>query len=415
MPLPIQPLPLVERWDCHQCGACCRGSIVPLSDAELARLKSHKWEERPEFQNSPLFVRESWLSARYRLNHRDDGSCVFLTPAGLCRIHQELGADAKPLVCRMFPLQIVPRENAAYLTIRRACPSAAADQGRPVSEHLDFARQMAREGNLATAPPQPPAIKPGERREWRVARRLLETIQRLLTDERFPPVRRLVHGLILGRLVEQAQTRSLSNQRLLDLFDVLEKNVADEVGELFSQRANPSRAALVLFRQTAGEVVRLHPGLVTKPGWGDRYRLAVAAWKLVRGRGPLPPLHPSFPAATFEQLENPLGVLDPAIYQPLSRLIETAAVSWSYALENRHGWAIIESLRMLALTYPIGLWLLRWRSSGDSPKTEHLPGIIASLDRAHGYAPLAGGKQRRRLQILARLEELEKLIVWYAR
>jgi lysine-N-methylase len=415
MPLPLQPLPLIERWDCHQCGACCRGSIVPLSDDELAQLKSHHWEERPEFKNTPLFVRESWLSARYRLAHRDDGSCVFLTADGLCRIHQELGAEAKPLVCRMFPLQIVPRENVAYLTIRRACPSAAADQGRPVSEHIDFARQLSCEGNLATAPPEPPAIKPGERREWRVARRFLEAIQRLLTDERFPPVRRLIHALILVRLVEKAQTRSLSDQRLIELFDVLEKNVADEVGDLFSERAMPSRAALVLFRQTAGEVVRLHPGLEARPAWGERWRLAVAAWKLVRGRGKLPRLHPAFPATSFEQLEQPLGVLDSAIYQPLSRLIETAAVSWSYALENRNGWSIVESLRMLAFNYPIGLWLLRWRSAGGPAKPEHLPGIIAALDRSQGYAPLAGGKQRRRVQLLGRLEELERLVVWYAR
>src|SRR5438046_770030 len=146
MPLPIKPLPVVERWDCHQCGACCRGSLVPLSDDDLARLQSQKWEERPEFRDTPVAVRESWLSSRYRLAQRDDGSCVFLLPDGMCRIHKELGFDAKPLVCRMFPLQIVPRDNAALVTIRRACPSAAADQGRPISEHLEFARQLAREG-----------------------------------------------------------------------------------------------------------------------------------------------------------------------------------------------------------------------------------------------------------------------------
>jgi hypothetical protein len=62
----------------------------------------------------------------------------------------------------------------------------------------------------------------GEGREWKVARRLLETVQRLLTDERFPPVRRLVHGLILGRLVEKAHTHSLSDQRLIELFDLFD-------------------------------------------------------------------------------------------------------------------------------------------------------------------------------------------------
>ena len=43
-----------------------------------------------------------------------------------------------------------------------------------------------------------------------------------------------------------------------------------------------------------------------------------------------------------------------------------------------------------------------------------MPEIITALDRGQGYAPLAGGKQRRRVQVLARLEELERLVVWYA-
>jgi lysine-N-methylase len=415
MPLPIQPLPLAEHWDCHQCGACCRGSIVPLSDEELAQLKAQGWHDRPEFKNTLLFVRDSWFSARYRLAHRPDGSCVFLSPDGLCRIHQEFGAEAKPLVCRMFPLQIVPRDNVAMLTIRRACPSAAADRGRPVAEHVDFARQLARQRPLAEPPAQPPAIKPGDQRPWQVARRLLETIQRLLTDERFPPVRRLVHALILSRLLEQAQTRPLADQRLIELFSVLEKNIADEVGDLFSQRDKPSAAALVLFRQSAAEFVRLHPGLAASPGWIERWNLAVAAWKLVRGRGQLPRLHPSFPNTTFDRLEAPFGVLDAAIYQPLSRWLETSAVSWSYALENRRGWSIIESLRMLALSYPTALWLLRWRSAGGLPQPDYMPDLIAALDRAQGYAPLAGPKQRHRLQLLARLEQLERLVIWYAR
>ena len=46
--------------------------------------------------------------------------------------------------------------------------------------------------------------------------------------------------------------------------------------------------------------------------------------------------------------------------------------------------------------------------------------IITALDRGQGYAPLAGSKQRRRVQVLARLgdaqtRELARLIVWYGR
>jgi lysine-N-methylase len=339
-------------------------------------------------------------------------------PDGLCRIHKELGFDAKPLICRTFPLQIVPREKDAYLTIRRACPSAAADRGRPVAEHLSFARELAREGHLAEVPADAPPIKPGEQRPWLVARRLLQTLERLLTDERYPPVRRLVHAVVLTRLLSQAKTGPLADDRLMELFDVLEQNVATEAAEFFSHRQVPKSTALVLFRQSAADFLRLHPGYIAEPGsrpsWHDRWRLVDAAWRFVRGHGQLPRLHPTFPAATFDQLEQPLGVLDPAIYQPLARMIETTAVSWCYALANRRGWSIVESVWMLALLFPIGLWLLRWRGAGGTPRAEYMPEIITALDRGQGYAPLARGKQRRRVQLLARMEELERLVIWYA-
>ena len=63
----------------------------------------------------------------------------------------------------------------------------------------------------------------------------------------------------------------------------------------------------------------------------QRLKLAWTAWKLVRGRGELPRLHPKFPVATFEQLEEPLGLLDASLYQPFVRFIETTSESWSYA------------------------------------------------------------------------------------
>jgi lysine-N-methylase len=415
MTLPIHCLPTVERWSCHQCGVCCRGSLVPLSAEDVARLDSQKWQERPEYRQRPVMVRQRLLGHEHRLAQREDGSCVFLLPDGLCRIHKEFGFDAKPLVCRMFPLQIVPRDNVAYVTIRRACPSAAADRGMPVEEQLDFARQLARERRLADEAPTPPPIKPGEQRDWRVARRLLATFERLLIDEHYPPVRRLVHALAFCRLLHDARTRSLADRQLGELFEVLEQNVAGEVSELFTKRQRPGAAAGVLFRQTAAEFVRLYPGLDARPGWGERWRLAIAALKLVRGRGRLPALHPLLPAATFADLEQPLGTLDAAIYQPLARMIETTAVSWSYALANRGGWSIIESVRMLALLYPIGLWILRWQAHGRATAADDMPPIITALDRGQGYAPLAGSKQRWRLQTLASLGELEQLVTWYAR
>jgi len=413
MSLPIKPLPMIERWDCHQCGVCCRGSVIPLSPEEVERLKSQKWNEREDLRGTPVMVRQSTQGYSHRLAQRPDGSCVFLLPDGLCRIHKELGFEAKPLVCRMFPLQVVPRDNAAYVTVRRACPSAAADKGRPVSEQLDFVRPLARERHLADQPPAAPPLTRSLARGWPAARRLLTALERLLTDQRYPPVRRLVHALTLCRLLERARTRSFSDEKLGELIGVLEEHVAEEIGDAFTNRQPPSRSGAILFRQTAAEFLRLHPRFVVQPSWRERFRLIGAAWKIVRGRGSLPRLHPDLPAATFADLDKPLGLLAPAIYLPLDRLIETSAVSWSYALANRGGWTIVESVRMLALLLPIGLWMLRWIASGRSPDASDMPEIITALDRGQGFASLVGTRQRWRVQTLASLGDLERLAIWY--
>jgi len=415
MASPIKPLPVIERWDCHQCGACCRGTMVPLSADDLTHLKAQRWEERPEFQGTPPVVRDSWFGHNYHLAQRDDGSCVFLMTDGSCRIHREFGGDAKPFVCRMLPLQIVPRANFFYVTLRRACPSAATDKGRTVGEQLEAARALVRENYRTDAAPRPPAIKPGEFRGWSVARTLLQTFERLLTDERYPPIRRLVHALALARLVEAARTKSLTDEQLQELFAVLERGAPDETGDLFSNRPAPSRSGAVIFRQIAAEFVRLHPRFQTRPSWGERWQLMWAAWRFVRGGGKVPRMHPLYPEATFEQLEQPLGALGADIMNPLTRMFETTAVSGSYALANRGAWSIVESLRMLAILYPVGLWMLRWISADRTPQVADMPEIIAALDRGQGFAPLAGYKQRRRIQILAQLGDFERMVVWYGR
>ena len=50
-----------------------------------------------------------WLwGKKWFLSHRPDGSCVFLSDQGRCRIHERHGYEAKPLPCRLFPFVLVP-------------------------------------------------------------------------------------------------------------------------------------------------------------------------------------------------------------------------------------------------------------------------------------------------------------------
>ena len=61
MTLPIRTLPIVERWDCHSCGFCCRSTKFKLSEEDLKKLREQKWEDNPDFRGVPIVTQHGWL------------------------------------------------------------------------------------------------------------------------------------------------------------------------------------------------------------------------------------------------------------------------------------------------------------------------------------------------------------------
>jgi lysine-N-methylase len=413
--LPIRTLPIVEHWDCHGCGVCCRGTTFTLSEDDIRKLREQRWEEHPEFHGVPILARLGLLRRGFRLAKRPDGCCVFLTAAGRCRIHEEFGFDAKPLVCRMFPFQLVPLEQFAYLTLRRYCPSAAADRGPPLEEHLAAARQLAEEGGLAAQPAQPPPLVPGRRRAWSDFWRAAEAIQRLMLDPRWPPVRRVVHTLRFCELMEQCRLGELDGERLQSLVTTLEAAAVEGSDQHFRERRPPGRAGAMLFRQAALEYLRLHPKFVIRQSWAERWRLMWAAAGFARGKGRVPRMHPCFPETTFEALQRPLGHLAAEVLQPFHLYLETQVASLRFAAAGRVDWSLTESFRALAFSYAIAMWLLRLSCGERPPQVEDMIDVVGAIDRGHSFAALSGRRHRRRLASLRRLGELPRLVVWYAR
>lgn len=413
--MPISTLPIVERWDCHQCGFCCRGSIIPLSDKDLSQLEQQQWRSRPEFRQTAITLPLTGRTEKRQLAKRSDGSCIFLLDSGLCQIHAEFGIAAKPLTCRLFPLQVIPREKDAILTTRRACPSAAADRGNTLDEQLPLLRSDLEKTGLLAAGSPAPAIKAGDTPDWKRARVVLETLRRLIADNRYPPIRRLVHGLEYCRLMEEAAIGSLDTKKLAELSQVIEDHIADEAALYFAERAAPGRSAKIMFRQMAFEVVRLHPRARPTASWSERLKLPFWAFQIVRGRGKLPQLSERFSRVDFATLEEPLGRLPLDTVTAMGRFFESTTASYQFALAGKPGWTILESFRELALLYPLGLWLLRWATAGRAVAPDDVFEMLCMLDRAQGYAPLAGARQRRRLRSLAQLGQLPTLIAWYGR
>ncbi len=228
-------------------------------------------------------------------------------------------------------------------------------------------------------------------------------------------MRRLVHALQLASLLNKAKTKPLADAKLWELVRTLVQLVPDESKPFFEERLEPKSYAKVMFRLMAMECARLHPAVLHRPRWSARWQLMQMAWKAVLGRGSTPAIEPVFPATTFEKLEEPLGALAPDVYRPLSRMIETTAASTMYAISDRRDWTLIESIRALAVLYPVGLWLLRWARQDRAATVDDMLSIVVALDRTQGHAALSGGAHRWRLAMLGSQEELERLVVWYGR
>jgi hypothetical protein len=315
----------------------------------------------------------------------------------------------------MYPLQLVPTDKTVRLTLRRSCPTAAADQGRELQAHLQEARQFVNERPRLAQPVSPPALTRGQRRSWQDTLVVLGAIERLWTDARYPLVRRLVHGLRFCELLGLCRLDGWETAKLRELTQVLAENVPQEAAEYFQQRTPPSRAAAVLFRQIAADYLRLHPRYLVRESWRERLRMLTAAVGFARGKGAIPRLHPDFPEATFEAVEQrTLGHLDEALQKPFVRFFETTAVSGQYAIVSRLGWSVVEKFRATAVAYAAGHWMLRYFCPDRPPTVEDAIDIVTAMDRGQGYEPLAGHQHRRRVKHLAQLCELERLVVWYA-
>ncbi len=62
MALPIHNLPVVQNWDCHVSGSCCKEYQVPLTDEERRRIEAQGWDRDADLGGLEPLKRRSLLS-----------------------------------------------------------------------------------------------------------------------------------------------------------------------------------------------------------------------------------------------------------------------------------------------------------------------------------------------------------------
>jgi Fe-S-cluster containining protein len=157
-----------QRFKCAGCARCCHGdvAITPGERASYERAGAARWfRERdglPEGASRDPFLPEP--SGWFRIRRRDDGACGFLSPQNRCRLHEEMGGDRKPLVCRLFPFHVRTTERERIVAASFSCPTIVANEGEPASSRQETLRALVGKWSHEVGRQEaPPYLAPGRR------------------------------------------------------------------------------------------------------------------------------------------------------------------------------------------------------------------------------------------------------------
>jgi lysine-N-methylase len=422
MSLPIRHLPVFQNWDCHVCGSCCKEYLVSITPDEQARIEANNWEGDEVVGGRPLFRKTGpYWARRTTLNYRSDGSCVFLGPTGLCRIHERFGYETKPLPCKLFPFVLVPVGDHWRVSLRFACPSTAANKGRGLPKHTEalraFTNELVQREGLARSPHQkqrPPLLQRGQRVSWPDLLKFVQALVQTVRESNDPMERRIRKLVALAEVCRQARFDQVSGNRLGEFLHMVGISLEAEVPVDPASMRPPGWVGHLLFRQAAAFFSRKDYG--PNKGLAQRNRLALmrAAWQFARGDGAVPRLHAKMAETTFSTIEHTPTRLSPEAEKILERYYVIKIDSLQFCGAVQFGIPFWEGLETLCLTFPIVLWIAR--ALKELPPEEAVCVALTMVDDHFGYnRVLKSQRQRIGFKLLARTGELSRLIAWYSR
>lgn len=412
MPLPVRSLPVLQNWDCHSCSDCCRAYAVAVTADERQRIDQQNWAADPDLKGVPLFEKDG-----VTLAHRA-GACVFLGPDNRCRIHAKYGAAAKPLACRVYPLVLVPTGDQWRVGLRYSCPSAAKNDGRPMTAHAKDAAAYAAElePRAGAADLPPPSLDGTQALPWPDLARLVTAFSLLISKPDRPMERKLRHLLLLTGQLRRLSYEKVTGLRLSELIGVLAEATTTEV-PLAESVPPPGWVGRTVFRQLAAVHARVDrgPDAGTMTRGGPLHRLH-AGYRFAIGRGRVPRVNGLLPPGVrFEVGEAFAGPLPVESEQLFLRYFRTKLDSMQFAgAINFHlpFWAGLDSL---ILVFPLTLWLARLLTTADRPRVVAIREALRVVDNSFGYNPLLARKLPGGLRSLHLKGELPRLVAWYSR
>lgn len=128
------------NFSCGSCTFCCDQPWRTLIEPDKAdALDRHDFAAYPQLAGRD-FYRRNGGERLFELAKGDGTRCLFLDGDGLCIIHKELGAEAKPSMCRQFPFLSARTWTDDRVSANFGCPSIQQGRGRPLAEQSDDIR-----------------------------------------------------------------------------------------------------------------------------------------------------------------------------------------------------------------------------------------------------------------------------------
>lgn len=109
-----------------------------MDEDKVAQLREHDWSQ---IGKGDPFLRNPGPGDPFRVR-MVDGRCFFLDQDKRCRIHNELGYDAKPEGCKAFPLHFIEVGGTSFARLSFYCPSVTDNKGKKLTEQMRWARAV---------------------------------------------------------------------------------------------------------------------------------------------------------------------------------------------------------------------------------------------------------------------------------
>ncbi len=389
-----------------------------ITDEEKHRIEALDLANDPEVPPKPWFAPVGRRSRKWKLKHRPDGGCVFLTAGNRCRIQERFGADAKPFVCRLFPFVLIPAGNHWRVGMHFSCPSAAANQGRPVADAekdlVHLSRLLEQHAGRSAESAPPPLLLAGQRLSWPDVCRVVEVLVEIVRDRSDRLERRLRKCLAVSRVCSQTQFDRLQGSRLSKYLRAVHNAMEAEVPREAADLPPPDRLfGGVLFRVLLAVYAREDQDEQRAAGVRSRLGRVLAGWRFASGRGLVPRVNEYFPKTSFQEAERAGGPL-PEMDETLERYYLVKLNSLQFCGPSNFGLPLLAGLDSLVLTLPMILWLRR--AFTDQPPVKAVQQAIQIVDNHFGGNPMLGFPHIQYLmRIMAQRGELEKLVAWYSR